>query len=85
MKRIEITFFWSTLTLLTSLFLLLLAWSLIPFSGATLPHILEQLWQISFHTSAGFVSLICGFLAAGVMGLSLLIPIPRSLVKSEIM
>ena len=86
MKRVgKQVLFWSGLAVTSNLFIVLLFWSLIPFSGETLPHLLEKLWKISFHISAGFVSFICGLLAAGAIGLTLLIPIPRSVVKSEIM
>lgn len=68
-------FFWASITVMSGLFLLLLLWSVIPFGGKTLPHILEQSWGVAFHYSALAVSLACGLLAVGAMSVTLLNPI----------
>ena len=79
MKQIAITtFFWSGLTATVSLFLLLIIWSLFPFGGATLPHVLERFWAIPFRVAALLISLACGLSAVGAMSLSLLNPAPGS-------
>lgn len=73
-QRSKITFFWSGLTALISLFGLALLWSVIPLGGETLPHVLEQLLSVSFASSAMLVALLCALLAAVTMGLMMLHP-----------
>ena len=68
-QRGKNTVFWSGLTVMNSLFVLVLLWSVVPFRGETLPHAIEQLWTIPFSTSAMLVSLFCALLAAGIMAL----------------
>lgn len=76
MKRtVKIAFFWAGIIVMNGLFLLLFLWSVIPFGGKTLPHILEQSWDVAFHYSALAVSLACGLLAVGAMSFTLLHPI----------
>ncbi len=71
-------YIWSGLILLTSLFCLVLIWSLVPVNGMTLPRILEQVLNVTFHTSALCVSLACGILAVGAIALTLFIPLPET-------
>jgi hypothetical protein len=72
------TVLWSSIAIINIVFMLLLIWSLVPFGGDTLPHILERFLAISFRTAALLVSLICGMLAVGSMSLTLLAPVPES-------
>lgn len=75
MKEIEKrALFWGGLTAMAGLSMLTMAWSIFPLGGATLPHHVEQLFPISFHSSAFFVALLCGFLSTGTMGFTLLSP-----------
>ena len=71
-------FLWSGPLLMAGLFMLVLLWSVLPFGGETLPHLLEQTWNIAFRSSALIVSLACGLLAVGSMSLTLLIPCPET-------
>ena len=73
-QRGKSTIFWSGLTAMNSLFMLVLLWSVIPFGGKTLPHAMEQFWTIPFSASAMLVSLFCAVLAAGIMVLMMLHP-----------
>lgn len=76
MKRIDKAklYFWSGLTGMNSLFIVVFLWSMIPFGGETLPHAIEQLWAIPFLSSAILVSLFWGVLAAGIILLLTLQP-----------
>lgn len=60
-------FFWTGLTGMTSLLILMFLWSMIPFGGDTLPHVLEQFWGIQFLSSAILLSLFWGLLGVGTM------------------
>lgn len=70
----RVLFFWSGYSAMNGLFLGLFLWSVLPFGGQTLPHILEQSWDITFRHSALAVSLACGLLAVGAISLTLLSP-----------
>jgi hypothetical protein len=84
MKKIGIILFWSALSLISCLLILLLLWSVIPIHGITLPHLLELVWNIAFHSAALIVSLTCGVLAVGVMSFTLLTPSPCSTEKMDV-
>lgn len=84
MKRLGTILFWNVLTLMAGLLILLLLWSVIPLHGITLPHLLEQLWDITFHSAALVVSLICGLLALGAMSLTIFNPSPCSAEKMDL-
>jgi hypothetical protein len=77
------TFFWSGLTAMNSLFIIVFLWSVIPFGGETFPRIIEQLWNIPFHVSALMVSLFCALLAAGIILLTALHPVAVPAVEVE--
>lgn len=66
--------FWSGLTTMTGLSIMTMAWAIFPIGGETLPHHVEQMFQITFRSSALFVAVLCGLLATGTMGLTLLNP-----------
>ena len=68
--------FWSGLTTMAGLSIVLMVWSVIPMGGDTLPHHMEHVFHMAFHSSAMVVALLCGVLAAGTIGLTLLIPEP---------
>ena len=87
MKQIDkTTFFWSGLTAMNSLFILVFLWSVIPFGGETLPRVMEQLWTIPFSSSAILVSLLCALLAAGIILLTALHPavVPAAEVEQRV-
>ena len=84
MKQIGTLILRSGLSLMTSLFILLLLWSVIPLHGITLTHLLEQVWNFTFHAAALVVSLTCGVLAGGVMSLMLLTPTRCSAEKMDL-
>jgi hypothetical protein len=68
MKQIgKTSLFWSGLTLMNTLFFMVILWSLLPFGGNTLPHTMEQLWNIPFPSSALLVSLFCALLGTAIM------------------
>ena len=70
----EKVLFWSSLTTMAALSILMMAWSIFPMGGETLPHHVEQVFHIAFRSSALFVALLCGVLATGTIGLTLLMP-----------
>ena len=78
------TFFWSGLTAMNSLFILLFLWSVIPFGGKTIPHVIEQVWNIPFSSSALLVSMLCALFAVGTTVLMALHPaaVPADEVES---
>lgn len=49
--------------LLDALFVALLSWSVYPFSGETLPHIVEHAAGWSFNMAAIIIALACGLTA----------------------
>ena len=67
-------FFWSGLTAMAGSSMMTMAWTIFPIGGETLPHHVEQMFQIAFHSSALFVSLLCGLLVTVTIGLTLLNP-----------
>jgi hypothetical protein len=73
-QRGKTAFFWSGLTAMNGLFILVFLWSVNPFGGETLPHVMEQHWNIPFLSSAMLVSLFCALLAAAIMVLPTLHP-----------
>ena len=70
----EKVFYRSGLTAMAGASTLIAAWSVFPMGGDTLPHHIEQVLPIAFTSSALLVSVLCGVLIAGTIGLTLLNP-----------
>ena len=77
-QGVKTIFFWSGLAALNSLSVSVFLWSVIPVGGSTLPHLIEQDWNIPFSSSALLVSLCCALLATGAIGLMALNPVAVS-------